>query len=376
MEKKKILFTLVDLNIGGVQKTLIDILNNIDYKRYKVDLMVLKEQCDLIDLLPKEVNILYARDYVNISSKKSIINRLNKNVNIKGIIKKYKNKFNLNYDVAIAFNGFNNYADLIVQSVNAKKRVIWVHNDFYSVIKNSKHKFLYGAMYKKMGDKFKYFDTVAVVNEVVAEKFNVLYKNKYKDKVKIVSVYFDENDILKKSKDTSDITLSNKFNIISVGRLCKAKNFALLVRLHKKLIENNYDVNTYIIGDGEYRESLERLIKENNLEESFTLLGKRTNPYCIVKNADLYVSTSLYEAFANTLMESLVLGVPIVATDTSGARNVVKNIAKENTCLIGESEEELYNLIVKSINNKPKIEPLNLEDYNKKVMKSIYELLS
>lgn len=374
--KKKILFTLVDLNVGGVQKTLLNILNNIDYKMYDIDVMLIKKNNSLISMLPKEVNVLYVSDYVDIADKKSFINRINKNISIKGIIKKYKNKFNLKYDVAIAFNGFNNYADFIAYAVNAQKKAIWVHNDFYNVIKNSKYKFLYNVMYKLMGKKFAYFDNIVVVCDDVAKTFNNLYKNEYNDKTIVINNYIDDIEIIEKSKEKNKVKFGGEFNIVSTGRLCKAKNFELLINIHKKLIDNGYSIKSYIIGDGEKKDSLTELIKKYDLEDSFSLLGKHTNPYSIMKKADLYISSSLYESFGNTIIESLILGVPVVSTNTLGAKNIVKNIAEKNTCFIAKDEEELYNLIVKQIENKSKIEPLNLKDYNKKVMNSIYKLLS
>lgn len=374
---KKILFTLVDLNIGGVQKTLVSILNNFDYQKYQVDLMILeKKDNKLIELLPKNVSIKYLSDYVKVPVKKSVFYRIDKNIAINKILKLYKNKLPFEYDVAIAFNGFNNYADLICKMVKAKKKIIWVHNDFYNVIKYSKMPFIYNKMYQMMGKKFKYFDEIAIVCDSVANTFNKLYQNQYQKKVKVINNYIDTLEIIEKSEINLDFKLSENFNIVTTGRLCKAKNFEKLVRLHKRLIDQNYLVNTYVIGDGEKRSTLENLIKKYNLDDSFKLLGKKINPYSLMKQANLFVSTSIYESYANTIIESLILGIPVVATNTSGAINIKNNIIDDDALEIGNNEEELFNLIKDHLDNPRKINKLDYEKTNKKVMKDIYKLLS
>lgn len=374
---KKILFTLVDLNIGGVQKTLVSILNGFDYTKYQVDIMLLDRQEDkLIELLPKNISIKYLSDYVKVPVNKSIFNRFDKNISTKKILKMYRNKIPLEYDVTVAFNGFNNYADLICKEVKSKKKIIWVHNDFYNVIKYSKIPFLYNAMYQMMGKKFKYFDKIVVVCDEVANTFTELYKNKYRDKTVVINNYMDTNEILEKSRLDTDCKLSGDFNIVSTGRLCKAKNFEKLIRIHKRLIDDNYKVNTYLVGDGERRKSLEMLVQEYKINDSFKFLGNRLNPFPIMKQANLFVSTSLYEAYANTIVESLILGIPVVATDTSGARNIKNNIAKKGSCQIGNDEEELYQLIKQIINKKKNIDKLDYVKHNKKVMEAIYKVLA
>lgn len=377
MHKKKILFTLINLNIGGVQKTLINILNNLDYSKYEVDVMPLEEKKDLINLIPKEVKVLKVSDYINLNTNnRSIIYRLDKNVSINKILRKYKNKFDLEYDIVVAFSGFNNYIDLIPVSVKSKKKIIWVHNDFYNVIKYSKFSLLHKLMYKRMSKKFKYFDKIVCVSDGVEKNINKLFNNKYSDKIVVINNCIDYDEILLKSNEKTNIKFDNSFNIVSTGRICKAKNFELLLNIHKRLLENEYNVKTYIIGDGIDKDSLKNSISINNLDDSFILLGSQKNPYPIMKKADLFVSTSLYESFGNTILESLILGVPVISTATSGSINISKYIAEKDTCMIANSNEELYSLVENAIKNKKIIKSLNLNEYNKKVMNSIYKLLS
>ena len=373
---KKILFTLVNLNIGGVQKSLLNILNNIDYGKYSVDLMLLEKGGEWEKTLPKNIRILYLSDFVNLNIKKGFIYRFKKNISIRSILSKYKKLNTLSYDYAVSFYGFDNYADLISVAVNAKKRVIWIHNDYYNMVNNSNHKNAYRLMYKLMGRKFNFFDTIVAVCEGVKDTFNIFYNNKYDDKIKIVNNVIDDSEILKKANEVSNVKLDGNFNIISVGRLCRAKNFKDLISLHELLIKDGYKIKTYVIGYGECYEDLKKLIIQKNIDDSFILIGSNSNPYNIMKQADLFVSTSLYETFGITMIESLILGIPVISSNTIGAQNIIKNIANTDSMFIGGDINHIYKLVESAIIDKLSINKLSLNEYNKKVMKSFYNLLS
>ena len=358
--------------------TLVNLLNRLDYTNYKVDIMLLKRGSnELISFLPKSVNILYLEDYVDIPKKCGVLYRIKKNICIKSILKKYSGKLNLEYDYAISFNGFNNYADLISVSVKAPKRIIWVHNDFYSMVNHSSKKLLYKIMYKLMGKKFAYFDRIAIVCDEVSRTFNLFYKDKYKNKTFVVNNVIDDNEIREKSKEKIDISLdNNSFNIVSIGRLCKAKNFKKLIDVHSKLINCGFKVKTYIFGNGESYNFLKEYIEKCGVSDSMFLPGSYKNPYPILGKADLFVGTSLYESFGNAMIESLILGVPVVASFTAGSDNIEKNIAEKGSICVCKDTFSMYNAIVDIINNNKKVKPLDLTEYNKKVMKSFYDLLS
>lgn len=373
---KKIIISNYNLNIGGVQKTLLNILNNIDLSKYDITILLYEKENKLIKELPKQIKVLYLSDYVDLENSNSFFARLDKNIKIKKYIKKYNNIIKEEYDIAIAFDGYDNDIDLVIPCIKAKKKIIWVHNDFYNAMKYSKFPFIYYIMYRMMGKKFSLFDEIAIVCNKVADSFNILYKNKYLKKIKIINNYIDTEDIFIKAKEKTNLKLDGEYNIVSTGRICKAKNFELLLAIHKKLIDQGFKVKTYIIGGGNEETKLKCKIDKMHLENSFILLGKQTNPYVIMKQADLFISSSLYESYANTIIESLVLGVPVISTSTSGAQNIAKNIAIQGTCIICNDKNEIYEKTVMQISNPNRIKPLNLEEYNKKVMKSINQLLT
>ncbi len=104
--------------------------------------------------------------------------------------------------------------------------------------------------------------------------------------------------------------------IVAVGRLVRLKNFDLLLRAFARL-PASWDARLAIIGDGEEREALERLIQELDLGERAFLLGRQENPWKYMAQAEVFVLSSRTEAFPNVIGEALALGRPILATECS-----------------------------------------------------------
>ncbi len=116
--------------------------------------------------------------------------------------------------------------------------------------------------------------------------------------------------------------------IVSAGRIAPQKGFGNLIDAFAIVAETT-DVRLMILGgrelDGE-RERLLAQIKMLNLGDRVLLAGEKPNPYPFMKAADVYVSSSLYEGFSNSLLEALALGVPVVSTDHKfGANEIIED---------------------------------------------------
>jgi glycosyltransferase involved in cell wall biosynthesis len=100
--------------------------------------------------------------------------------------------------------------------------------------------------------------------------------------------------------------------IVSAGRLVPSKNFQLLIESYRL---SGIAENLVILGEGEERPKLERLVSSLGLEGRVILPGHMQNPYPIIGAARLFVSSSNLEGFPNALIEAMALGRPVVATD-------------------------------------------------------------
>ena len=342
---KKVLISSFDMEIGGVERSLISMLDNFDYDNYDVDLMLYSHSGDLMKLLPKKPNLL-------IEDKKYKTFRLSIGETIKrgnfaiGIArlaarynaKKTANKNNLNdsgciqmqymwkyalpflpklekqYDVAISYLWPHYF---VADRVNAKTKIAWIHTD-YSKIDTDIEADL---------DMWNKFDYIAAVSKDCRNAF----LNKYpslKDKVTIIENITSPNfvrSMADKSVDDFD-TEENVFKVVSVGRYCDAKGFDNAIKALKILHDRGYtNIKWYVVGYGSDEELYRRLIKENQLEDSFILLGKKTNPYPYIKKADLYAQPSRYEGKAVTVSEAQILGKAVMLTNYTTAHSQVND---------------------------------------------------
>ena len=111
--------------------------------------------------------------------------------------------------------------------------------------------------------------------------------------------------------------------ILGVGRLEYVKDFATLIKAFA-IVRQSLKSRLVIIGDGRVRGELQRLVNELGLEDEVSLPGFSNNPYAYMKNADVFVLSSVYEGFGNVLVESLAVGTPVVSTDCPGPAEILE----------------------------------------------------
>ncbi|WP_176758706.1 glycosyltransferase [Thiohalorhabdus denitrificans] len=112
--------------------------------------------------------------------------------------------------------------------------------------------------------------------------------------------------------------------ILGVGRLSSSKDFPTLIKAFKKVREE-MPARLLIIGEGEKREYLENLIEELGLQNDVDLPGFYSNPYSIMKKADLFALSSAWEGFGNVLAEAISLGTPAVSTNCPSGPSEILN---------------------------------------------------
>lgn len=338
--KKDLLFVMNNLNCGGAEKALISLLETIDYSRYNVDLLLFKKEGIFINQIPKHVNLLEEPPefiYFDMSIVKATIDSLKKgrilialSRILAGIIfrteknparceqrvwkyiSKSVKKINKEYDVAIGYLE-KNPIYYCLEKVSAKKKIGFIHTD-----------------YTKLGmdpiiDK-KYFNQLDHIVTVSEECANILRQQFPNDKDKIAVMYniVSPTIINKLSKESVNI-VNEKINIVSVGRLNSYKGFDMAIEACKDLVENGFNVKWTVIGEGEEREKLEKMIKSLQLEDNFILLGLKENPYPYMKKADIYVQPSRFEGKSIAIDEAKILQKPIVVTNFSTAKDQIVN---------------------------------------------------
>ena len=343
---KKVLLFVDNLDEGGVSKVLIDLLENINREKYDITIMTLYINGIYKDKIKEYGKLKYCFDIPNPndnSLKASLYRkywggmlRLPEKFMYKWFIKE-------KYDIEIAF--VHGWSTKFISGSNNKKskKIAWVHADLVTwdrvdgVFKSLEH-------HKKAYSKF---DEVICVSQTVKEGIEKKYNVK---NAKVLYNPINREKILKLSNEKiDDINHSNKFKLISVGRLSKEKGYDRLLRVVKKLVNEQIGCELLIIGSGKEYDKLNSYIKNNNLEYNIKIVGYKENPYKYVKSSDLFVCSSLSEGYSLVIAESLVLGIPVVSTKCSGPIEILRN--GENGLLVENSEEGLYKGLKEIINS-------------------------
>lgn len=365
MTKKKILFVMESLRIGGAEKSLVTILSLLDYSKYDVSLILFRHDGEFKKQVPSAVKIVPEDTNYKIQSinfKNSWIRYLrrgdikrafysfswllccffSKNILKKEYIgwKKLKKLFtpvSEKYDIAI---GFLEKATTYYVSdlVKANKKIAFMHTDYDSIPHNER---LDNKVYHNI-------NKLVVVSEHTGDTMRRHFP--FLDK-KIVVIKNMVSPILIKrmAEETPSLSFARRSGATIIGTVCRLtppKNIDGAIRICSTLIKQGFDIQWIVIGDGEERDNLTRLISEYDLENNFYLLGADSNPYPYIKLCDLYVQPSRWEGFGITVAEAKVLCKPII---TSGIPEFREQLIDGVTGLIGDSDNGIALYIAKLI---------------------------
>ena len=365
---KKILFMCINMNIGGTEKALLTMLNEIDDSKYDITLLMLEEYGGFLNEIPSFVKVKYVDEYKSIKPfvnepPKILIKRLIKNEeyliglstllnysiskitnNIsyyyKYILKNVK-KIDEEYDLAVAYAGPMDFITyFVLNKIKAKKKVQWIHFDITKI----------GFNKKFAKRNYKKFDKIFVVSEEGKEKLINLIpalNNKVEAFFNIISCNLIEN-MSKNEKSFDD--LFDGVRILTVGRLSKEKGQELTINVLARLKNQGYKVRWYCIGDGPEKDNYRNRIKSLDIENDYILLGSKLNPYPFMKDCDIYVQPSKHEGYCITLGEARCFDNPIVTTNFTGANEQIKNEITGLVCDI--SEQGIYQAIKRLLDNK------------------------
>lgn len=337
--KKKILIASYDLEVGGVERSLISMLDQFDYAQFDVDLLLYHHSGDFLPFLTSKVILLPEREQLA-AFRKPISNLIKERHPLLAISRlgaKVKSrlepsdgesviqmqdmwKYTLpflksmdnEYDVAISFLWPHDY---VAYKVKAKKKLAWIHTD-YSKIKTDIKRDL------KVWNRFNH---IISISEDATTSFLIKYPSLEK-KISLIENIISPEFIKEQSNEQIDSFNNESFNLVSVGRLCYAKGYDNAIKALRKLHDEGFtSIKWHIIGYGSDESMLKELIKEHQLEKSFILHGKKINPYPYMKAADLYVQPSRYEGKAVTVSEAKILGKAVLITNYDTAHSQLEH---------------------------------------------------
>lgn len=337
---KSVLFFIPTLDGGGAEKVLVNLANNLDKKEYSVTVQTIFKAGIHVSSLNKDVEYIPGK----VKAFKGNV-RLFKLFSPKFLYRKIIKK---RYDIVVAY--LEGVACRIVAGCpyNDSKKVGWIHGE-QKTEKVASYSF---RSVKEMNMLYNMFNKIVCVAETVKADFESLVSL---DRECIVLYNTNETDeIIEKSKEPlRGFAFPEDLNLISVGRLIPQKGFDRLINVHKKLLECGIKNNLYILGQGQLRDKLMMQVKNMGIEGTVHFLGFQKNPYNYVANADLFVCSSRQEGFSTAVTEALVVGIPVVSTNCSGAYELLGN-NNEYGIVTEQSEEAIFQAVYSLATDKNK----------------------
>ena len=255
----------------------------------------------------------------------------------------YYNNIFVEYDIVIAFK--EGYITKLTSKLRGKqKKIAWVHTDFETFHWSK-------TSYKNEDEErrcYGLYDSIVTVSMKSSNTFIKLIG--YEDKVKMIYNPLNFQEINSKAeKEIMDLRRPvNKKLFVAVGRLSEVKGFSSLLKIIKNLNKEYSDsFELWIIGDGELQKTLQNYINNNELC-NVKLLGHKENPYQYMKKADYFICSSISESFGLSIVESMILGVPVISTKCG----IVEEFITDKDLGIILNDLESLNIVIKELLEK------------------------
>lgn len=323
---KKILFIVPSMKGGGVEKVLLNMIKALPKDKYEMTVMAILDEGERKEELPFNVNYRYVwKRAFYIGSKRirgtdrlfqAIFKKLSPKLLHKIFIKE-------NYDIEVDYWGQEGLK-LILGAKDNVKKLTFIHYDMNAEsMQKSVFPFKNSSELKKAYTSMDYIVNVSEdCRKSIQERFGLVGDEQKKNIVRY-NVNLNTEIIQKSEEDIGLIYNENKFLLCTSGRLCQQKGFERLINICNRLREQNLEFELWILGEGEERQNLEVAIDKYQLTDCVKLLGYQKNPYKYMAKSDLFVCSSFYEGFSTVVSEAVILGIPIVTTDCTGAKEIL-----------------------------------------------------
>lgn len=349
--KKKLLFVITQFYKGGAEVALLNLLHALSPEEYEVDFlifdqMVLPNAASLIPQIPEWVHVCHAAEkegYFAVVTK--ICFKIFRKFTSRQLYRRSAWKFvkSKEYDVAFSYGEWMS-PEFVARKVKAKKKMIWIHADIDKApYVNEKILLGYDSSYNQ-------YIFVSEHSRLSAEKKFPILKGK---SVVIHNLCADKEIIQASKEEISGLSKYSKPWVLSVGNLREEKNYPRQIEVMRILKERGVPLTWFCIGSTAnllVYQQIKRMLEKYELEEQFVLLGVEQNPYKYMRQADAVMVLSDYEAWSLVITEAKLLGIPVIATATSGAKEQIED--GKTGILTGFEAELIADVIQEYIENK------------------------
>ena len=371
---KTIVISSGDLTMGGLQKILVEYLKLIDKNKYRIVLLIANDYGKknlFLEEIPKNVEIQFVRPYnlvskiAELSKNRKILNRL--------LLKRYRYRSKRVFksifleklsklgkiDLIIDFDGG---LKSILDNLKAEKKIIWIHSSI------RKHKQDNKSKISRYGEELKKYDKIIAICKEMKEEIKELYPS-LSHKIEYIYNPLDCNNIIEQGNENIEKMTSYEKELIesdyflAISRLdAVQKDFETLIEGYLILKNKGIKERLYIIGEGDGRVKIEKMIEEKKLVEDVILLGEKKNPYIWIKHSKLFIHSSRYEGLPTVLLEALMMDKFIVSSNCpTGPTEILTNPKVGELFDVGDANQ-LAEKVLKVLYDK---------DYQKELLKNI-----
>lgn len=357
--KKNILIASYNLDFGGIETSLINLLKNINFDKYKVTLVLEKKEGVFLKDVPKDVvikeyNVSYAKNFLF----RKIVNLLKR---IKWLLFNYKR-----YYASISYATYSKPSSFLART-SSNNKTLFVHSNYYMAYDKDINKI------KEFFDgiKINEYNHVVFVSNESKKDLCKIYKT-IENKSVTINNLVDYERILKLSNKKIEIKRTNKKIFLFVGRLDESsKRLTLLLRVANKCKQDKVKAIFWIIGSGPDEKKYKDIVNKDKLD-NVIFMGAKKNPYPYMKACDYLILTSRYEGFPVVYNEAIILDKPIITTiDVSD-----DYVSIPNRFGYVVDENNIYEKVKSLSEKKEKLkEKVDYDALNKKRMKLIEDLM-
>ena len=356
---KKVLFVTNHMNVGGIQKSLLELLRMLaQEEEYEISLFCCKQTGAFLEQLPANIRLLPEDPYARIVEQSAAACKKQgiKFYILRVVLSAWSKWFTKaipaalickligklgSYDVAISFSqpiGDRDFCNLtneiVLQCVDAPRKVTFVHCDFGR----------YGGNTKRNRALYRRFDRVAAVSNSVGE---VIKSHIPEIRDRTVTVYncCDCQEVLRLSQE--DPVQYDTTTFVTVARLSEEKGLLRCVPIFARLRQEGYKFQWHIVGGGPLNNALKEQIRQYEMEGWIVPEGEQVNPHRYVKNADFFLLPSFHEAAPMVFGEASTLGVPVLTTATLSARELVESRGLGLVC--ENQDDAVYEMLCRAL---------------------------
>lgn len=355
--KKKILFAAYSLDVGGIETALVTLLDYLKDK-YEITLALEKKQGIFLDKIPESVKII---EYKISDSKTPLIRKIQNAFKQIAFKIKYKNKF----DSSVCYATYSFPCSFMARNAS-KKSFLWVHNNYMNFYDDNILK------YRKFFKDLKVYDykNIIFVSKMDKRVFTAQFPECSKKAI-VCNNLIDYKSIIKKSEEQIDDLKKEDVPVfINIGRHDeKQKKLSRIINATKKLNSEGYKFKVVFVGKGTDTNMYKDLAKKT---KNIEFLGAKKNPYPYLRIADCFIMSSQFEGYPVVLVESQILGKPIVTTDISDAK---EDINEKYGIVVENSEIGVYKGMKEFLDKNFVPNKFDAEKYNKEIIEKIDKIL-